>query len=108
MDLPSELTEDNIENVIICTRNSLIYRSSYEWIHRVYDNKYVSGLKIMKHQKEDGDIEMVVDIGETDTDSVETIIKRFNESDDMKIIGYAEENEEAREIAKKHYLNNFN
>ena len=106
MDLPSELTEDNIEKVIICTRNSLIYRSSYEWIHSVYDNKYVSGLKIMKHQKEDDDIEMVVDIGYTDTDSVETIIERFNESD-MEIIGYAEENKEARKIAKKHYLNNF-
>jgi hypothetical protein len=49
---------------------------------------------------------MVVVMGDSYLDRIDDFINTVKKSDDYEIVGYADNNEEARQLSKEHYQKN--
>jgi|AntRauMinimDraft_4_1070384.scaffolds.fasta_scaffold02886_8 hypothetical protein len=100
-----DLTKRNIEGVVIST-NGLRYSRPYEWVLRNSTGR-IDGRAIYPEKNNDGSLlEMVVVMGDSYLDRIDDFINTVKKSDDYEIVGYADNNEEARQLSKEHYQKN--
>lgn len=104
-DTKQELTEENIEGVIIKT-DGLKYRQPYEWVCRNFD-PYVDGREIYPVTDDEGNFqEMMVQMGSSYGELITSFIRDVKESPDAELVGYADNMEEAQELTREHYYSN--